>query len=198
MRILAVGDVHWSEYSSIIRKRGEKYSIRLENLINSLNWVEELAEQQHVDRIVFLGDFFDTPNLNACEISALQEVVWSNIPHDFIVGNHEIQLESLEVSSAHIFNLIPNARVIDEPILDVGHGYRLLYLPYCKEENRLSVDNQLNKLASGYYYTQEIKHTIAFSHNDIKIQYGLMPATTGYEVDDIDSNFVLIYPFKLF
>ena len=188
MKILAVGDVHWSEYSSIIRKRGDKYSKRLENLINSLNWVEDLAEQQQVDKIVFLGDFFDTPSLNASELSALQEVVWSNIPHDFIVGNHEIQLENLQISSAHLFKLIPNARVIDKPVFDCGFGYQFLYLPYCKEEDRKPIKYWKDYFTSGYWTTQEVKHTIVFSHNDVKIQYGLMPATTGYEIDDIDSN----------
>ena len=41
---LIVGDVHWSEYSSIYRKRGTKFSKRLENLINTVNWIEETAE----------------------------------------------------------------------------------------------------------------------------------------------------------
>lgn len=188
MKVLVVGDVHWSEYSSIIRKRGDKYSKRLENLINSLNWVEELAEQRGVDRIVFLGDFFDTPNLNASEISALQEVVWSNIPHDFIVGNHEIQLENLQISSAHLFNLIPNSHVVDTPTMDGGFGYNLLYLPYCKEENRVSIKDTIKNCMEGYFTTQEVKRTIAFSHNDVKIQYGLMPPTMGYDIEDIDNS----------
>jgi DNA repair exonuclease SbcCD nuclease subunit len=188
LKILVVGDVHWSEYSSIIRKRGDKYSKRLENLINSLNWVEDLAEQQRVDKVIFLGDFFDKQTLNAGEISALQEVVWSTIPHDFIVGNHEGLNETLDISSAHIFKFIPNARVIDKPVFDCGFGYQFLYLPYCKEEDRKSIKYWKDYFTSGYWTTQEVKHTIVFSHNDVKIQYGLMPATIGYDIEDIDTN----------
>ena len=188
MRVLVVGDVHWSEYSSIIRKRGEKYSKRLENLINSVNWVEETAEINNVDRIVYLGDFFDKQTLNANEISALEEVVWAKIPHDFVVGNHEGLSEDLSISSAHIFGLIPGARVLDKPTFDCGYGYWFLYLPYSKEEDRKSVKYWINHFTSGYVYTQELKQTIVFSHNDIKVQYGLLPVTIGYELEDIDNN----------
>ena len=41
MRILIYTDVHFSQYSSIIRSRGKKYSTRLENLINSINNVKD-------------------------------------------------------------------------------------------------------------------------------------------------------------
>ena len=41
MKIGVVGDVHWCAYSSILRSRGNKYSIRIENLIKSVNWAEE-------------------------------------------------------------------------------------------------------------------------------------------------------------
>ena len=59
MRVLIVGDVHWSSYSSIIRKRGTEYSKRLENCINSINWVEEKAEEYKCDKVIYLGDLFD-------------------------------------------------------------------------------------------------------------------------------------------
>lgn len=41
MKICAVGDIHWCDYSSIIRGRGEYFSHRLENCIKSINWVTE-------------------------------------------------------------------------------------------------------------------------------------------------------------
>lgn len=36
-KFLIASDLHWSQYSSIVRKRGKKYSVRLHNLINSMN-----------------------------------------------------------------------------------------------------------------------------------------------------------------
>ena len=71
MKILIVGDVHWSTYSSIVRSRGKKYSTRLENLINSVNWAERIADEENCDRIIYLGDFFDKADLTAEEITAL-------------------------------------------------------------------------------------------------------------------------------
>ena len=40
MKIGIIGDLHWCQYSSIVRKRGEKYSLRLENCIHSVNLIE--------------------------------------------------------------------------------------------------------------------------------------------------------------
>ena len=188
MRVLVVGDVHWSEYSSIVRKRGEVYSKRLENLINSINWVESVAEENNVDRVVFLGDFFDKSTLNATEISALKEVVWANIPHDFIVGNHEGLSEDLELNSTNIMTLVPNCRVIDRPMFDCGYGYRFLYLPYSLEENRKSIGYWLSYFTGGQFFTQEVKQTIVFSHNDVKMKFGLLESSIGYGIDDIDNN----------
>lgn len=74
IKVAICGDVHWSTYSSIIRKRGRKYSSRLERLIKSLKWFEKLSKDQKCDFEVFLGDTFDRPDLNAEELTALQEV----------------------------------------------------------------------------------------------------------------------------
>ena len=37
MKVLLYTDNHFSQYSSILRNRGERYSIRLENQIKSIN-----------------------------------------------------------------------------------------------------------------------------------------------------------------
>ena len=71
MRLLVVGDVHWSEYCSIVRKQGLFTSMRLENLIESVQWVENLVETEHIDEVVYLGDFFDKSIINCEEIFAL-------------------------------------------------------------------------------------------------------------------------------
>ena len=95
MKLLLYSDPHWCEYSSIIRSRGEKYSTRLENEINTINWVQRLAEDKNCNRIICLGDFFDKESLNSEEISALSEIRWSSIPNYFIVGNHEAGINNL-------------------------------------------------------------------------------------------------------
>ena len=59
MNILLYSDVHWSTYSSIIRKRNDKYSVRLDNLIKSMNWIRELSSSYNCKYDICLGDFFD-------------------------------------------------------------------------------------------------------------------------------------------
>ena len=77
MKVLIIGDIHFSQYSSIIRKRGEFYSERLENLLWSINWVEKQAEENKVDKIIYLGDFFDRSDLNAEELTAFRDIRWA-------------------------------------------------------------------------------------------------------------------------
>ena len=119
MKLLICGDVHWSTYSSIIRRRGDKYSKRLENLINSVNWVEEMAETYNCDSVIYAGDFFDRSDMNAEELTALQEIVWAPMQHVMLIGNHEGLTNDLSLSSSHVFKLIPNAKVVDKPAVVV-------------------------------------------------------------------------------
>ena len=191
MKCLIIGDIHFSEFSSILRKMGDKYSKRLENLINSVNWVEEQAELLEVDKIIYAGDFFDKTNLNANEITALQEIAWANIPHLFLIGNHEGLTSKLDISTAHIFQNIPNCTVIDKPTLDVGFGYQLILLPYILEKNRLSLKEYKNKLwnqEGNFFTTQEVKRTYYISHNDIKMFYGSFESKEGFDPDEIDKS----------
>ena len=191
MRILIVGDVHWSEYSSILRRMGSKYSKRLENLINCVNWVEEQAELNNVELVVYAGDFFDKTTLNANEITALQEIQWANIPHMFLVGNHEGLTSSLDISTAHLFQNIPNCNVINKPTLECGFGYNLILLPYILEKDRKSLKEYYNELwaqEGNCFTTQEVKKTYYISHNDIKMFYGNFESKEGFDIEDIDKS----------
>ena len=189
MNLLIVGDVHWSAYSSIVRRRGDKYSKRLENLINTVNWIEEMAEQKQCSKIIYCGDFFDRADMNAEELTALQEIVWAqNCEHIMIVGNHEGLTHNLSLSSMHIFNLIPNVKVIDQPTLITEFGFRMMCLPYIMEKDRLSIKDYINNgLRENPWETQEVKYNIIFSHNDIKMQYGMFESKEGFELDDINT-----------
>lgn len=193
MKILIVGDVHWSEYSSIVRKRGEKYSRRLENLINSLNWAEEQAELNSCDEVVYLGDFFDRTELNAQELTALQEVVWAPIKHKFLVGNHEGLNSDLSVSSAHLFSMIPDALVIDHPIVDYTFGYEFLYLPYILEEDRKTLTEYIKEAHTDVWITQEVKQRIIFSHNDLKMKYGMFESKEGFDPEELQRSCCLCF-----
>ena len=98
MKLCIYTDVHWCTAYSIVNGRGETYSTRLEHLIDSVNWVQDLAQKTNCDRIICGCDFFDRSNINAEEITALNEVKWANIPQYFLVGNHEITSDDLSMN----------------------------------------------------------------------------------------------------
>lgn len=169
-RIFVVGDVHWSQNSSIVRGMGKRYSVRLENLIESVNWAEASAEALGADAVVYLGDFFDRPELNSMEITALREIRWAPLPHRVIVGNHDASDASLEFNSANALSAA-GFDIVSEPRCEDG----ILYLPYITESER-------KPLAE---YARE-RPEMAFSHNDIRgIRYGAFESKTGFSVGEI-------------
>ena len=183
MKVLVVGDIHWSTYSSILRSRGNHFSTRLEYLIKSLSWVEQVAKEHGCEEEVFLGDTFDKPDLTAEEISALSEVEWntsSRIKH-FIVGNHESGIASLVYNSTQILHKV--GVIEDTPyIYPVDEHTEFLFLPYITEDNRKPLVEYLKNRQSN-------KKLVVFSHNDIKdFQMGMFLSTTGFSIDEIEKN----------
>lgn len=182
MRIGIIGDVHFCQYSSIVRRRGEKYSVRLENCINSINWAEQLTS--NCDGVVYVGDFFDNATLNAEEISALQEITWNNKPHKLLVGNHEMGINNLDYSSAHLFNLCPGLEIINKPYVEIAedNSCTFAYLPYV-----LHPDKRIEEYFSEYEI-RPFDNVVTFSHNDIKgLQLGQFVSEDGFEIKDIRS-----------
>lgn len=181
MRILVFGDVHWSSYSSIVRSNGKKFSTRLEKLIQTMYWIENIAFTMNCDRVVCLGDFFDKADLNSSELTALDDIVWLNdTPHTFLVGNHEMGRNNLQISSAHVLGLGDNLQVVDSPaVYNVDEKVQLCFLPYMLESERKPLDE---------YFPSTKKDRIIFSHNDIKgIQMGKFVSQEGFSVEEIES-----------
>ena len=179
MKLGVVGDVHWSRYSSIVRSRGEKYSLRLENCIKSINWAEKTFDDNDCEEIVYLGDFFDKPELNAEEITALKDIKWSNKRHYFLTGNHEITNVDLSNSSASVFSLIPNKEVLTNSIQHSREN--IVFIPYTKPGD----DGEL--FFSEFLVEKHPK--IIFSHNDIKgIQMGKYLSKAGFDLDSINNT----------
>ena len=186
MKIGIVGDIHWSRYSSILRQRGDKYSVRLENCIKSINWAEKLFEQVKCDNVVYLGDFFDSSELNSEEITAIKDIEWNCIEHHFLVGNHEMGINDLSYSSSHLFNYIhmgANSSISyieDKPITSIYNDIDLVYIPYILEENRKPLIE---------YMTDNSHKKIVFSHNDIAgIQMGKFISKNGFTIEEIKNN----------
>lgn len=179
MKILLYTDVHFSQKSSIVNGMGNKYHKRLENCIESINWAENLALSLNCDEIITLGDFFDKPELNAEEITAVKDIKWANLPHTFIVGNHESNINNLMWSSTMCLKL-DNFSIVDTPIIRDIEDIQLCLLPYIVEEDRKTVEEYFNKTS---------KKRLILSHNDIKgVQYGAFISKEGFSIDDINNS----------
>lgn len=182
MKICIYADPHWSQYSSIVRKRGERYSVRLENEIKSINWVMRLAEENNCEYTVCLGDFLDKAEVNAEEISAFKEIEWSNMKNFFIAGNHEMFAVDHKYSSSKIFNLLENGEVITDTTKIDLDNVEIYFIPYILEADRKPLIEYL------YDKNDSVKRVI-FSHNDIAgIQMGPVISKEGFTIDEIESN----------
>lgn len=180
MKILLYTDNHFCSTSSILTQRGDKYSLRLENQIKSLNWVNQIAVEKQCDRMIHLGDFFDKPFITAEEIEALKEIKWNNLPKEFIMGNHE-----MNVGYASIEALSNIGQVIKEPTNWSTDSVNFTYLPYIPETMRKSLKTYLWDDSKYEEYFPPKKRVI-FSHNDIAgLNYGGYKSKVGFPIDEI-------------
>ena len=180
------GDIHWSTYSSILRKRGRKYSQRLNGLIKSVNWFENLSKKNKCDGEIFLGDTLDRPDLNAEEITALQDVKWNTIPKYFIVGNHESNINTLEYSSTKFFESIDASVVSSTKKIEINDVFDFYLIPYITSDKIIKLKKYIDE--------ESDKKKIVFAHQDIAgIQYGRFTSQSGFEVDDILDNCELFF-----
>lgn len=183
MKILLFTDNHFCENSSIIRKFGTKYSLRIENQLESINWLERLAVEKECDEVICLGDFFDKPNLTDAELTAIRDIEWNNLPHYFLVGNHESSVNGLSTSSTKALeNYAAKRYVISEPTIWKYNNdeNEICFLPYIIESDRKPISD---------YFGRKLGSRIVLSHNDIKgIQMGPVESKTGFEIKDIESS----------
>ena len=181
MRILLYSDNHFCETSSIIRKYGTKYTLRLENQIKSLNWVEKLAVEKDCQYVICAGDFFDKAQLTDQELTALRDVEWNGRLHYFLVGNHESEENDLHFSSTKALEGL-NRIIIDSPQSLIFENSQLHFIPYIVERNRQSITEYISNKDTS-------KHQVIISHNDIAgINYGPVISKTGFNIDEIEAN----------
>lgn len=183
MKICIIGDVHWSKYSSNLRNRDKYFSTRLKGLIDSLNWVEETSKKYGCVEEVFLGDFFDKPDLESEEITALSEINWNNTTRlkHFIVGNHESGSSDLVFNSTQCLHKV--GVVEDSPVIyPFDDKTSFLFLPYITEDERKPFTDYIRDREPG-------KKLIVFSHNDIKnVWMGKFLSPNGFGKNEVDDN----------
>jgi len=178
LKLLVYADNHFCEKCSIINGYGTQYTLRLENQIASLNWVENYAIDRGCDAIVCLGDFFDKSQLTDQELTALRDIKWSNLPHYFIVGNHESDHNTLQYSSTKALEISDKYSIISTPTEIKFDDVVLRFLPYIIESDRKQLTEYFEKKDSN-------NKTILFSHNDLRgIQMGPIMSRTGFNPDE--------------
>ena len=161
---LVVGDVHFVNTSYI--------KDRLSYCVDSLNWVEKLAEERKVDKIIYVGDFFDRADINSDEITALASVKWAKCEHIIIVGNHELSKETNSVTLLKFlgFKVIDKIEEIDD----------ILYIPYLYDTD-------------DFDYSILKKPKLVISHNDIAgIQVGKFKTVNGFDLEKLKKSKLFI------
>ena len=182
MKLLLFTDLHMCPQASIIIKWGMKYPKRLENCINSINWLERTAEDLDCDYVISLGDFFDKPDLSSETITACQDIEWSLIMHYHLVGNHDASSSSLIFNSVNCLSADRHT-IISEPQMLMLDDCDICFIPYITECDR--------KPLAEYFPTKfnTNRPRIFISHNDIKgLQLGPVLSKTGFSLEEIEAE----------
>lgn len=180
MRIALATDNHFCEKSSIVQKMGTKYTLRLENQLESIKWFENIAIEKHCDVVIYLGDFFDKSSLTDKEITASKDIIWNDLKHYFIIGNHESGDSGLLFSSTKTLESADRILISEAKKTDLGNC-ELCFLPYVTESDRIPLMD--------YFGAKTAKPRIILSHNDIAgIQMGPVVSRTGFSIEEIESN----------
>lgn len=182
MKILVVGDIHIAPTSSILKRRGSQFTMRLENCIKSIEWCENIAKEYGCEAEVFLGDTFDKPNLDQETITAVKNIAWNDITKYFIVGNHESEEADLKYSSVNILKADKRIIVNNPRTYMIEPNTKIHFIPYVTEVDRKPLNEYFDDL-------KDSSRHIIFSHNDIAgIQMGVVVSKSGFEIDDIVNN----------
>ena len=183
MRILIFTDLHMCPQASIINKWGTKYPKRLENCIESVNWLERKAEELQCDCIVNMGDFFDKPDHSSETITACNEIQWSDLMHYHLVGNHDASNSSLVFNATNMLSTDKHIVITEPSMREVG-GCDICFLPYVTECDRKPLAEYFPE--RGIHYNP---HRIILSHNDIMgIQLGPVISRTGFSIEEIEAG----------
>lgn len=181
MKICLFTDVHWSEKSSITNKFGIKYTQRLEMLINSMNWVNEVAVKENCAAMICAGDMMDKSSCTDMELTALKDIKWNNLSCYFLVGNHESSTADLRLTTVKSLES-ENHFIITEPTVwkyDNDEN-EIRFLPYIVESDRQDLST---------YFGKGLGKTIIISHNDIAgINYGPVVSKLGFNIKEIEAN----------
>ena len=183
MKVLIFSDVHWSAVSSLVTKYGKNYTVRLEHLISSMNWVNKLAVEQGCTCMICGGDMMDKSQCSDIELTALREINWNSLPCYFLCGNHESSVADLKFSSVKALES-KHHFIISSPQVLTINNINICFLPYIVESDRKPILE---------YFKNSEDRNILISHNDIAgINYGVVESKIGFSIQELSNNFKLI------
>lgn len=180
MKILIFSDIHWSQNTSILRKQGNKYSIRLELLVNTLNWINKIALDYKCSAMICAGDMMDRSDCSDIELTSLKDIIWNGLPCYFLVGNHESSVVDLRYTTLKPLESSTN-KIISSPMNILLDNSQIHFIPYVTEDMRKPLKDYLLNIDNS-------KHQIIISHNDLKgIRYGKYESKNGFDIKEIES-----------
>lgn len=128
MKSLVFSDLHWGRRNSS--------EVHNNDCINYIMWLVQVAREENVDHIVFMGDWFETRsaiNIHTFNFAhvGMKALADLGLPIFAIVGNHDCYYKnSRSIHSLIHYDEFSNVRVIDNitPVPEIGDG--VLMVPY--------------------------------------------------------------------
>jgi DNA repair exonuclease SbcCD nuclease subunit len=151
MRTLVIGDIHLSEDFTVFKRILFPYLI-------------QIITQYKVDKILFLGDIFDSSELNNTVLSLFKQLMglFDGYDIEILVGNHD-KIET-NVSSFDLIMLSPNIKLFSKVKYVENH----IYLPHITKRDDLS--NHLKQILE-YVENKDYDRFYVYSHNDFSEVY---------------------------
>lgn len=151
MKILIFSDIHIHPH--------KKSSQRLDDCLETLDWVFTTASKRRISNLVFLGDLFhDRQKIDVFTYQRTFEVLYrhlseGNFSLTILLGNHDLwHNQRLDVSSVNPLRTLPGVKVVDSPsvheISDGTEDFYMGFLPYTHSpvEDLKKVEKEWNSL----------------------------------------------------
>lgn len=120
--------------------------IHNQDCLDFVKWVCQLVKDHNIDRISFLGDYYE--HRNAINVDTMDYGITAakllnnlKIPIIFIIGNHDLYHRNIRTKfSTKKFEYLDNFVIVDEP-LKIDNS---LYMPFLFKEEYIKYSDEIN------------------------------------------------------
>jgi DNA repair exonuclease SbcCD nuclease subunit len=135
MKAILYSDLQLSEYRTFSKLTPEGINDRLIDHINVLEEIKSYAVDNKIEKILFLGDGFDSRGTISVIAANLflkwkHEVSTLGITQYDLVGNHDLVAKSHSHNSLELFSKLKDVHVIDKPKWIIIGDTGLYFIPY--------------------------------------------------------------------